>query len=469
MSDFDYNNNNQGEQGGAPSSGDEQREPAGQDYSEQRESDRRDFDGQSEHASQEEGGQREQQIPRQPGLSEADEEMFRKRQAKRKRKRTIFAAIRLIVAAVICIPLIFFCFWAGTRLFFPAETEVTGLKPKIAKKASKGITVTLTVTHPEDRLIELQRLDEESGNWITEKTFSTGFDDVEEVKVEFPDVWTEYTYSKWRVHMDRTFGVKAYTGEPTDVTCRNRKDLKIKCSSAVIYCVDNGEVLYDIKMNKEIPNASTTKIMTAILALENSKDDEVTKFSYRAAMTPYAYYGIHIGYRFHIGDLMRAMLIQSANECATAVGEHVGGSYEKFVEMMNARAKELGCKHTQFKTPSGLDVPGHYSTAYDMALINAKAIEFDEYNEIMLMEKFTLHNLDKDDPWEYEVKPTNDLLKEHIKGYMGGKTGTTGMAGNCLSSAYKYKGKTYILEVFNTYDRFKATKKLMKYVRDYAE
>ncbi len=412
--------------------------------------------------------QTEEQVPRQPGIPEGQEEQFLRRQAKRKRKRMIAAAIRLIVAAVICIPLIFFCFWSGTRLFFPSETEVTGLKPKIARKASKGITVTLTVTNPEDREMELQRFDEETEKWVVEKTVATGFDDEEKIKIEFPDVWKKYTYSKWRIHMDRAFGVKAYTSEPSNVTCRNRANLKIKCNSAVIYCVDNGEVLYDINMHKEIPNASTTKIMTAILALENSKDSEVVKFSRRAVMTPYAYYGIHTGYKFRLGDLMRAMLIQSANECATAIGEHVGGSYEKFRDMMNARAKKLGCRHTHFMTPSGLDVRGHYSSAYDMALINAKAIEFDEYNKIMLMEKFKLRNLNKDDPWEYDVKPTNDLLKEHIKGYMGGKTGTTTQAGNCLSSAYKWKGKTYILEVFNTYDRFKETKKLMKYVRDYA-
>ncbi|MBR2547731.1 MAG: D-alanyl-D-alanine carboxypeptidase [Eubacterium sp.] len=462
MSDFDQDNHYQDEQ--------TSRDAVSPDYAEER----REYDpedgGQSgqQYGGRDAGEGSSSREPRQPGLSEADDELFRKRQAKRRRKRTIAAAIRLIIAAVICIPLIFFCFWSATRLFFPTETEVTGLKQKIAKKADKGVTVTLTVTHPEDRDLELQRFDEETEKWVTEKTIGTGFDDVEEIKVEFPSSWKDYTYSKWRIHIDRAFGVKEYTGDPTEVTCRNRTDLKIKCSSSVIYCVDNGEVLYDQNMNKEIPNASTTKIMTAILAMENSKDREVVKFSYRAVMTPYAYYGIHIGYKFRLGDLMRAMLIQSANECATAIGEYVGGSYEKFRDMMNARAKELGCKHTHFLTPSGLDVNGHYSTAYDMALINAKAIEFDEYNEIMLMEKFTLHNLNKKEPWEYEVKPTNNLLKEHIKGYMGGKTGTTAMAGNCLSSAYKWKGKTYILEVFNTYDRFKATKKLMKYVREYA-
>ena len=409
-----------------------------------------------------------EQVPREPGMPEADDGLFQKRQARRKRRRMLHAAIRLLVAAVICIPLIFFCFWSGSRLFFPADTEVEGIEPKIAQKASKELVRTVTVTNPESRDLKLQRFDEESEKWVTEKMTGTGFDKVEEVTVKFPDTWTDYTYSKWRLSMDRSFGVKEYTGETINITCRNRGKLKIKGSSAVIYCKDNDEVLYDQKMNKELPNASTTKIMTAILALENSKDDEVVTFSHRAVMTPYAYYGIHTGYKFRLGALMRAMLIQSANECATAIGEHVGGSYEKFRDMMNARAKELGCKHSHFITPSGLDVNGHYSTAYDMALITSKAVEFDEYNKIMLMEKYKLKNLNKDEPWEYDVKPTNELLEEHIKGYMGGKTGTTGQAGNCLSSAYKWKGKTYIIVVFNTYDRFGATKKLMKYVRQYA-
>lgn len=393
---------------------------------------------------------------------------FEKRQARRKRKRMVWSAVKLAISAVICIPLIFFCFWAGTKLFFPGNSEITGLKEKYARKANKDFVISLEVTNPEERDIELQRLDEENGKWITEAKYETGFEDKEKVKIEFPETWTDYTYSKWRLHMDRTFGVKKVTTEPFNVTCRNRGNVKFKCSAALVYCVDNKEVLYDVHMNKELPNASTTKMITAILAIEKGNMDDVVTFSHRAVMTPYAYFGIHTGYKFYLKDLMKGMMIQSGNECATAIGEHVGGSYEKFRNMMNKRAKELGCKHTHFVTPSGLDAYGHYSTAYDLALINAKAIEYDEYNKLMLMEKATLKNLNKDDEWEYELKPSNDLLKEHIKGYMGGKTGTTAQAGNCLSSAYKYNGKTYILVVMNAGDRFKTTKTLMKYVRKYA-
>ena len=399
----------------------------------------------------------------------ADDSLYLKRQAKRKRERMLRTVIGLFVAAVICIPLIFFSFWAGAKLFFPLNSEVTGLDGNIAAKAAKPLVKTVEVTNPAGRNLILQRLEEEEEKWVDEAAYEMGTDEAEKVEITFPDVWTESTHSTWRLRIDRDFGVKKYTGDSVNVLCRNRGGVKVKGTAAIIYCKDDDEILFDQKMNKELPNASTTKIMTAILALENYHPDDVVTFSRRAAITPYAYIGIKAGYKFYMKDLMRAMLIMSCNECATAIGEHVGGSYESFRNMMNAKVEEMGLKHTHFITPSGLDVNGHYSTVHDIAMINAKAIEFEEYNKIMLMEKFKLKNLNKDEEFEYEIKPTNELLEKHIKGYMGGKTGTTGQAGNCLSSAYKWKGKTYIIVVFNTYARFDETKKLMKYVRKYAE
>ncbi len=397
-----------------------------------------------------------------------DDSAYIKRQEKRRKKRMMLSAAGILIAAVICIPLIFFCFWAGTKLFFPAGTEVTGIEGKIAGSAEKPFVKTVEVTNPAERKLKLERYDEESGKWVEEASFSTGSGDTAEVDVAFPKVWTDYTYSKWRLSLDREFGVRRYRGEAFDVVCRNRGGVKVKCTAAVVLCKDNGEVIYSKNMNKKLPNASTTKMMTAILAYENGNMEDTVEFSHRAVITPYAYIGIHTGWKFRMEDLMKAMLIMSANECATAIGEHVGGSYEDFRDMMNKRAKELGCRRTHFITPSGLDVNGHYSTVYDTALINAKAIEFEDYNKIMLMKKFMLKNLEKDSDWEYEVKPTNELLKENIKGYMGGKTGTTAQAGNCLSSAYKWKGKTYIITVFNAGDRFDTTKKLIKYVKKYS-
>ena len=425
------------------------------------------FDASETEASEGQSGDIENNAQTEPRKTR-DDELFRKRQAKRKRKHLVWSAVKLIISGIICIPLIFFCFWTGVKLFFPLSTQITGVKEKIIANANKDLNVSLTVTNPEDRPVELQFYDDELEVWETKKSYETGSEDKEELKITFPDEWKKHTHSKWRFRIDRSFGVKKYTGEPINVLARNRGGVKIKCSAAVIYCKDDDEVLYNINMNKKLPNASTTKMMTAILALEKGNMEDVVTFSRRAAITPYAYMGIRDGYKFKMDDLMKAMLIMSANECATAIGEHVGGTYEDFRDMMNKRAKELGCKHTHFVTPSGLDTYGHHSTAYDIAMINSKAIEFDEYNKIMLMEHFTLRNLNKDEEWEFEIKPTNDLLKEHIKGYMGGKTGTTAQAGNCLSSAYKWKGNTYIITVFNTYDRFAATKTLMKYVRKYA-
>lgn len=400
-------------------------------------------------------------------MDEMDDRAYQERRARRRRRGVLGIIIKVILSIVICSPLIFFAVWTGAKLMFPVASEVTGLKTELARKAGNDKLATVTVTNPEGRELELQRFDKKTGKWEETKSLKLSGKDRQKVKITFPKGWDDATYSRWRLFMKGSFGIKKYVGDPVDVICRNRGGLKLKAAAACVYSVEDKQVLYDINMHKKLPNASTTKMITAILALENSKDSDVVPVSRRAAITYYSSFPFRKGYKFYMGDLLRAMLIVSSNESASAVAEYVGGSYEAFAKIMNKRAKELGAKHTNFVTPSGLDAKGHHSTAYDLAMINAEAIKSDEYNKIMLMKKHKFRCVNKKNE-KFEAKATNDLLKEKIKGYMGGKTGTTPQAGNCLSSAYKWKGKEYIIVVLDAGDRFEATKKLMKYVRKYS-
>ena len=395
-----------------------------------------------------------------------DEQEYRARREKRKKKAAAGAVLKSVIAVILLLPLLFLTFWVGSRLLFPEGTDVEGLDKGISHKAGKLVR-RVTVTNPAGRELELQKFNENDRKWVTKASYPMGHGEKQKVKVRFPKAWTKSTYSKWRVYVGRSFGSKKYVGDSFKIVCKNRGNIRFKAAAAVVYSIDDDTVLYDVHMNKKLANASTTKMMTAILAFENSSNEEVVTVSRRASITPWAYFPLKKGSQFRMGDLKRAMLIGSSNDAATAIAEHIGGTYENFVDRMNERAKELGCKRTHFVTPSGLDANGHHSTAYDLAMINKKAIEFGEYNEIVKMRKFHFNSLNRKKKG-YDVKTTNELLKEHLKGYMGGKTGTTAQAGNCLSSAYRWKGKTYILVVLDAGDRFKATKLLMKYVRKYA-
>ena len=149
--------------------------------------------------------------------------------------------------------------------------------------------------------------------------------------------------------------------------------------SAVLMDGDSGRVLYQKSGNTPRPNASTTKVMTCILALENGKGDDYVKVSANAVSQPEVRLGLSIGEQYYLEDLLYSLMLQSHNDSAVAIAECIGGSVDNFSAMMNAKAKEIGCKNTHFVTPNGLDAENsggtHHTTASDLARIMRYAIK----------------------------------------------------------------------------------------------
>ena len=136
---------------------------------------------------------------------------------------------------------------------------------------------------------------------------------------------------------------------------------------------DSGRLLYGKEAQTALPNASTTKILTCIVAMEQCKPDEVVTFSAKAASQPKVHLGAKKGEQFYMQDLWYGLMLESYNDCAYAIAEHVAGSAEKFAALMNEKAKKIGCTDSHFVTPNGLDAKDeqgeHHTTAYDLCRI----------------------------------------------------------------------------------------------------
>ncbi|ERI90263.1 serine-type D-Ala-D-Ala carboxypeptidase [Clostridiales bacterium oral taxon 876 str. F0540] len=168
----------------------------------------------------------------------------------------------------------------------------------------------------------------------------------------------------------------------------------VSADSAVLMDATTGTILYAKNMNTAYPPASTTKTMTALLTLENTKLDDVVKVSKKVPFVDGSKIGLYEGEELHVKDVLYGMLLLSGNDCAEALAEHVGGSIEGFAALMNKRAKELGCENTNFVNPSGLYDSNHKTSAKDLALIMRELIKHPEFREIS-------------STFAYKIPPTN--------------------------------------------------------------
>ncbi|MBL4935198.1 serine hydrolase [Clostridium sp. YIM B02515] len=168
----------------------------------------------------------------------------------------------------------------------------------------------------------------------------------------------------------------------------------VSADSAVLMDATTGTILYSKNMNAAYPPASTTKTMTALLTLENTKLDDIVKVSKKVPFVDGSKIGLYEGEEMHVKDLLYGMLLLSGNDCAEALAEHVGGSIDDFAKLMNKRAKELGCENTNFVNPSGLYDSNHKTSAKDLALIMRELIKHPEFREIS-------------STFSYKIPPTN--------------------------------------------------------------
>ncbi len=226
--------------------------------------------------------------------------------------------------------------------------------------------------------------------------------------------------------------------------CFADNNLKTYCPSVILMETSTGKILYEKNANEISFPASTTKIMTAILTVENCNLNDVATVSHNAVYSiPYDYTHASLkeGEELTIEQLLYALMIPSANDAAIVLAEHISGSVEEFAKLMNKRAEELGCKNTHFVNPNGIHNKEHTSTAYDLALMGQFAMKNETIRKVVSTKQFSLPITNKYNKTDRIFNNTNDLLSTYSKYYYEGttgvKTGYTGEAGNCIIASAK--------------------------------
>ena len=236
--------------------------------------------------------------------------------------------------------------------------------------------------------------------------------------------------------------------------------VSVSAASAILMIAETGEVIYEKNAHERRGMASTTKIMTCLVALENS----ALKARIRVSRDDIAVEGTSIGLRY--GDfidmhtLVKGMLLESGNDAANVTASLVGGGREAFVSMMNDKAKELGMKNTNFKNPSGLTEEGHYSTAFDMALLSREAIKNPYFASICSEKSMSVY---MDNSGYARTFHNHNKFLGMYEGAKGIKTGFTKASGRCLITAVEGRGVTLIAVTLNAPNDWKDHKKLMDY------
>ena len=191
-------------------------------------------------------------------------------------------------------------------------------------------------------------------------------------------------------------------------------------------------ILYEKNAYNKVPMASTTKIMTCIVALENSSLNDIVTVSKKAASVHGSTLGLITDMQISMNDLLYGLMLRSGNDCAIAVAEKISGSVENFAILMNQKAKELGLENTNFVTPHGLDDENHYTTPYDLAILTDYALKNEKFKNIVATKTCTISF----NGYPCTISNTNELLG-NLEGVYGVKTGFTFEAGRCLVSACK--------------------------------
>lgn len=222
-------------------------------------------------------------------------------------------------------------------------------------------------------------------------------------------------------------------------------DLSLYAGAAVLMDAENGRVLYGKNEDAVMPMASTTKVMTCILALESGRLDELATVSSYAASQPKVHAGLRAGEQYYIRDLLYSMMLESHNDTAVVIAEHIGGSVEGFADMMNEKAASLGMENTYFITPNGLDAADEYgvhsTTAEELALLCAYAIKNEDFCSIIRTPSYQFCDAEG----RHTVSAVNmDAFLQQMSGAFGIKTGYTNNAGYCFAGALENRGRVFV-------------------------
>lgn len=264
----------------------------------------------------------------------------------------------------------------------------------------------------------------------------------------------------------------------TSISFAEDKDLKLNAEGALLIDFDSNRVLYEKNSNKRLYPASTTKIMTAILAIELGNMEDIVKVD-EEIVNLSAGSNIALDYdeEMKMEDLLNALLVASANDAALAIAKHISGSLEEFMALMNAKAQELGAVNTHFVNPNGLHDDNHYSTAYDLFLISKYAMRNEDFRKYVSTSEYTIpptnkkteerliHNTNRFLYGSETMELDGSILPIKYDGIKGIKTGTTPEAQHCLISYAEKDGKKMISVILKSdgYQVYADTYKIFNY------
>ena len=261
----------------------------------------------------------------------------------------------------------------------------------------------------------------------------------------------------------------SYTLAVTLAEKTNELEKNLSSEAVLLMEASTGKVVYEKNGYEKKYPASTTKIMTAILAIEHCNLNETataSEFAINSVPSGYSTANIQIGETLSVKDLLYALMLQSANESAVILAEHVSGSQEAFANLMNEKAKELGCKNTHFINPNGIHNENHYTTAYDLALITQYAMKNQTFRDIVKTTSFTLPATTSYPSESRTYANTNNLIiydarnrpdNYYYKYATGVKTGYTSAAKNCLVASAEKNGIEYISVVLGASITYEST------------
>ncbi|MFZ1804119.1 MAG: D-alanyl-D-alanine carboxypeptidase family protein [Nitrospira sp.] len=235
---------------------------------------------------------------------------------------------------------------------------------------------------------------------------------------------------------------------------------RIPAHSILLKELRSGRILFEYDVEKRLSPASLTKIMSALIILEKGRLDDLATVSRNAARAPKTHLRLKIGEVFRLGDLLKAMMMVSANDACLAAVEHVGGDEEQFVKLMNAKAVALGLSDTHFSNGCGFDGPDHYSTAEDLATLSEVAMRNAVFRNLVKEEREIITPVSG--YRAYVLHNTNRLLGR-IPGVVGVKTGFTSKAGRCLIAKVSQNGSELLLVILNSNRRWNTAKSLIDY------
>ena len=350
------------------------------------------------------------------------------------------------------------------------DVQLKGLKTVIKKAVSAKAVIKdpVTISPAHACKVKLQYYQSSTGKWKTAKTYTIKKGAGGKLTLKYTSYWKRAKITKWRVSIPASDGYKKYTSPTVTVTSTRPASpkLSIGSKSAVVIRASDGYVIYGKNKNKKLPNASTTKMMTALLTIEKGNLDSITTISKKAAATGWGCLYATAGMKFKVRDLLNVMLVHSSNDAASCLAEYNAGTVKKFAKKMTARARQLGAKNTNFVNPHGLHNAKHYSSAYDLAMIQRECIRHQTYLNIVKKRSYSFSSASKPKV-SYSFYTTDDLLG-YDSGFLGGKTGYTEEAGLCFCGIYRYQGVNYIFTVLGNVSsagRWNDCKTLIQFIR----